>query len=549
MNNTANRRKHQRFIKRLTTTFFVDNSRFTGISSDISSNGLFIRTSRGFPANTLINIEILLPNNEVSVLKGIVRRTLRTSISSKKNGMGIEIIEMDALFKDFLKSLTGRNEANPEENVTLPESQTGSCINDGIEQHGFKHPAQERRKHKRLQTGHLNLMSEMPSAREVTIINISMSGVLIKTDRRFNIGQTYVIKIGYKEKKVFMKAAVAWACLLQSTEDAPGNMTPFYIAGMQFIETVNKTLEDIINSINLDGEESVVQLHTPGTTLGNIPRPTHENLSAKKSSKETCRILSDKKNAPSANKPYLSSQTDCIKEIEDTYAQYEKNNLTYYEVLNISNYADMQEIKRAYYKRAGEFHPDRHYHLTFNMKEKLNTLAAHLNEAYEILMNPRQKAEYDQRLLSKVTTAVSNKELAHQEFERGKIEFWNGNLATAEMSFQKSLYFDNSSGKYFYFYAKTLLKTGKLHEAEKAIKEAIRIDTSNADYFIEAGYIYQAINLFYRARENFETALKIDPSNIKAREAIAGLRSKNGINGIRDSLYNPIKALKKTLVG
>jgi|WetSurSiteA1Bulk_404760.scaffolds.fasta_scaffold00488_10 curved DNA-binding protein CbpA len=549
MNNTANRRKHQRFIKRLTTTFFVDNSRFTGISSDISSSGLFIRTSRGFPANTTISIEILLPNNTVSVLKGIVRRTLRTSISSKKNGMGIEIIETDTPFKDFLKSLAERNEANPEENTTLPESQTGSCINDGIEQHSFRYSAQERRKHKRLKTGHLKLMSEMPSAREVTIINISLSGVLIKADRRLDIGHTYVIKIGYKEKKVSMKAAVAWACLIQSTEDARGNMTPFYIAGMQFTETIKNTLKDIINSISLDEEESVVQLDTTGTNLGNITCPNHENLSATESSKETRGMHSAKENAETSNKPYISSETECIKEIEDIYAKHEKNDLTYYEVLNISNFADMQEIKKAYYKRAREFHPDRHYHLTFNIKEKLNTLAAHLNEAYDILMNPRQKAEYDQRLLSKETTAVSNKELAHQEFERGKIEFWNGNLTTAEILFQKSLYFDNSSGKYFYFYAKTLLKIGNLHEAEKAIKEAIRIDPSNADYLIEAGYIYQAMNLFYRARENFETVLKIDSSNIKAREGIAGLKSKIGINGIRDSIYSPIKALKKTLVG
>jgi curved DNA-binding protein CbpA len=298
-----------------------------------------------------------------------------------------------------------------------------------------------------------------------------------------------------------------------------------------------------------DEQENAMQLHSPRTNHTTIPCQNHEDLSAKDPAKETCGIHYAKENAQTSNKPEISSEPECIKEIEGIYAEYKKNGLNYYEVLNISTFADMQEIKKAYYKRAREFHPDRYYHLTFEMKDKLNTLAAHLNEAYEILMDPQQKAEYDQRLRSKETTAVSNKELAHQEFEQGKIEFWNGNLSTAAMLFQKSLYFDNSSGKYFYFFAKTLLKTSKLNEAEKAIKEAIRIDPSNADYFIEAGYIYQALNLFYRARENFETALKIDPSNIKAREAIAGLRSKNGTNGIRDSIYNPIKALKKTLVG
>jgi curved DNA-binding protein CbpA len=307
--------------------------------------------------------------------------------------------------------------------------------------------------------------------------------------------------------------------------------------------------EDIINAIRLEAHEGVVQMHTPGTNHGNVPLPKHEHRSARESSKEQCEILPDKDHVKTLNKPGTLSKAECIKEIEDIYAKHEKHGLSYYEVLNISNFADMQEIKKAYYKRVREFHPDRHYHLTFEMKEKLNTLSAYLNEAYEILMNPQQKADYDKRLRSKETTAVSTKELAHQQFEQGKIEFWNGNLSTAEMLFQRSVYFDKTSGKYFYFYAKTLLKLGKLQEAEKAIREALKLSPSTADYLVEAGYIYHAMNLSYRARENFEMALRIDPANIKAQEGISGLKSNNGMNGLRDSIYNPIKALKKTLVG
>ena len=105
----VNKRRHPRFIKRLTIKFIINNESFTGISSDFSESGLFIRTSRGCSANHPIEIEIFMPDNSVSLLKGIVRRTTRTPIPSMKNGMGIEIIEKDGIFIDFLKSINGES--------------------------------------------------------------------------------------------------------------------------------------------------------------------------------------------------------------------------------------------------------------------------------------------------------------------------------------------------------------------------------------------------------------------------------------------------------
>jgi hypothetical protein len=83
----VDKRKYPRFIKRLTAKFSIDDKkRFTGILSDLSESGLFIRTNRGLAVDSPVDIELLLPNNKVSFLKGIVRRTLRTPISSMKNG-------------------------------------------------------------------------------------------------------------------------------------------------------------------------------------------------------------------------------------------------------------------------------------------------------------------------------------------------------------------------------------------------------------------------------------------------------------------------------
>jgi hypothetical protein len=83
------KRKHPRFIKRLETRIGIDHTSFWSISSDLSESGLFIRTNRGCNVDTTIDIELSLPGNRVSFLKGIVRRTIRTFIPTMKNGMGI----------------------------------------------------------------------------------------------------------------------------------------------------------------------------------------------------------------------------------------------------------------------------------------------------------------------------------------------------------------------------------------------------------------------------------------------------------------------------
>lgn len=98
------RRQCQRFTKRLEVTFSLGSSKFRGISSDLSAGGLFIRTQHGLTPGSLVDIEIFLPENKVGHLKGIVRRTVKTALTMIKNGMGIEVLERDENYLDFLRN-------------------------------------------------------------------------------------------------------------------------------------------------------------------------------------------------------------------------------------------------------------------------------------------------------------------------------------------------------------------------------------------------------------------------------------------------------------
>jgi len=104
----------QRFTKRLETIFTSGGMRFTGITSDLSAGGLFIRTQHGLVPGSFLDIEIYLPEKKVCRLKGIVRRTIKTPLTALKNGMGIELIERDQNYLEFLRRFVTGSE-KPEE--------------------------------------------------------------------------------------------------------------------------------------------------------------------------------------------------------------------------------------------------------------------------------------------------------------------------------------------------------------------------------------------------------------------------------------------------
>ncbi len=126
-----NKRKHKRFIRRCETTFSAGGEEFRGISSDFSLAGMFIRTKNPFPPDTVLDIRVTLPDDSASQLTGLVRRASKNSTSSyigsgplRKNGMGVQLIETDGNYLDFLRSLIGHPQEGPSSKTEEPASLT-----------------------------------------------------------------------------------------------------------------------------------------------------------------------------------------------------------------------------------------------------------------------------------------------------------------------------------------------------------------------------------------------------------------------------------------
>ena len=102
------KRKKERHSMKLHTKLSADSFVSWGLLSDVSENGLFIKSNRDFTMGDAIDIEVYMPDNNNSLLKGVIRRKIELPDSHRKYGLGIEVIEKDMVYLHFLRSLKGQ---------------------------------------------------------------------------------------------------------------------------------------------------------------------------------------------------------------------------------------------------------------------------------------------------------------------------------------------------------------------------------------------------------------------------------------------------------
>ncbi len=199
--------------------------------------------------------------------------------------------------------------------------------------------------------------------------------------------------------------------------------------------------------------------------------------------------------------------------------------LGYYGILGVKEWSPASEIKKAYYKAAKEFHPDRHFHLkSDDIREKLNTIFSYITTAYTMLSSPKKRAEYDRHLTRREASVESKETSAKSKFEEGRGEFRNGNYDESFQLFGQAVYLDNTVGAYHYYYGLSLIRLKRFKEAERALSRAVEHEPFNAEYIAELGAVFLRLGFPHRAKSTFERALKIDPSNKKATEGLENVQ-------------------------
>jgi len=220
----------------------------------------------------------------------------------------------------------------------------------------------------------------------------------------------------------------------------------------------------------------------------------------------------------------LAVDPDFIAKVEDLSDKID--HADYYSLLGVEKSATLASIKKAYYKAAKEFHPDRHLQLpSDNLKTKLNTLFAHFNEVYKTLSSPEERRKYDMSLSIKPAPLQSSPvERARIKFLAGEEAFRKGIYAEAKELFGQAMYLDSTVPAYYFGMGLVYEKENDFHEAGKIISKAVRLDPFNPEYLTELGDIYLRLGFNLRARSTFEKAMKLDPSNRRAAEGLQKIK-------------------------
>jgi hypothetical protein len=116
---------------------------------------------------------------------------------------------------------------------------------------------QDNRSHKRFTLNVTGINTRMVLVPEVNVIDISIGGILLKANRRLNIGSEYALKLGAKNRVISLRGAVIWSSLSESRAGVEGVVAPIYRAGLKFKNMSIDSITELLNFIEGHKKEEV----------------------------------------------------------------------------------------------------------------------------------------------------------------------------------------------------------------------------------------------------------------------------------------------------
>lgn len=110
----------------------------------------------------------------------------------------------------------------------------------------------------------------MVLAKHVSILNISIGGLALKTDKKLSLGGQYRLKINAQNTTFTVKGTIVWSFLTETVKDDLGNVIPIYTSGMQFVNLSDEKIREISTfiAVHCKGEEEKVEAYKKtGTRL------------------------------------------------------------------------------------------------------------------------------------------------------------------------------------------------------------------------------------------------------------------------------------------
>ena len=408
-----------------------------------------------------------------------------------------------------------------------------------------------------LEDGECEFIEDDVPTDEVITLKMSMGNLIHEGVKR--IDNWTRIRREMPDTGIALKLSKDPLTLFQDVELSPYNKK------MLSIIDGKKTIKEIIDSSWMNSFEAMKTIYVLWT-IGILEEKIAEKEEVKEDAGETVSL-------DDLLQPFAEEEDALIKRVEEIYSNLDRLKLN--ELLEVSEDADVDAIKKNYYRLAREFHPDRYFNTSdAALKDKLTAVFDALTAAYTVLKDDHKRKEYfdslneqtGERLAEKMQTEEMQTEAAQEGmpeeeihikeiswgevslegtqeeevkeeeikeekesvkdkgeelFKKGVDEFKKSKFEDAVRLFRQASEIDPEKPQYWSYLSLSLSKVPhKMKEAEDALLKAIKLEPLSGEHYANLGSLYLKAGLYKRASGQFEKALKFDPGNVKAQKGL-----------------------------
>lgn len=230
-------------------------------------------------------------------------------------------------------------------------------------------------------------------------------------------------------------------------------------------------------------------------------------------------------------------------EIEDPVvtSRYEAmQGQTYFEVLGVDENANDPQVKKAYFKLAKEFHPDKLYnHNERTVKKFADKAFAIVNKAYEQLKTAEGRKQYAQKLIDMASGVDLDKEAetllkAEVEFQKGLVFLRKRDFAAAATQFNLTIELNPRESDHFAyagwcdFQANYPANEAAWKAAIAKLDTAIEMNPKSHDALFFLGNIRKLLGDMEKAEQLFQRVLKLRPHHVEAQRELRLIEQRRG---------------------
>lgn len=229
-------------------------------------------------------------------------------------------------------------------------------------------------------------------------------------------------------------------------------------------------------------------------------------------------------------------EADVALTLEEYLVRMERSD-TYYDILGVDSKAEADELKRAYFFLAKNFHPDRYHSEGGDLLKRIQNAFTELAQAHETLKNADSREVYDYRMRKQIAEREKRQESgetdapdirieqAAENFDRGFDLLMDEETDAAVPFLARAAHFAPQNARYRAYFGKVLSFNDKQrHKAEGELQTAVKLEPNNPSYRIMLAEFFIDFNLVKRAEGELNRLLAIFPNHRDARELLESLK-------------------------